>query len=592
LDVVSLFPKKTWRDRPNGLRPDLAEMLDAIKPSFVRFPGGCYVEGNKLANAFRWQESLGDIAGRPGHWSLWGYRSTDGLGYHEYLQLCEDLKAEPLFVINCGMAHEDHAPMAEMGFWVQGALDAIEYANGPATTKWGSLRAKNGHSEPFHLKYIEIGNENGGPLYDERYALIYDAIRAKYPKMQLIANVWNGVPGKRPVEIVDEHYYSSPDFFMAKANLYDAYDRKGPKVYVGEYAVTANCGQGNLKAAIAEAAFMTGMERNSDVVIMASYAPLFVNVGWRQWNPDAICFDNAKAFGTPSYYVQKMFSENRGDVVLPLNLTSPEVRAEAKGGAIGLATWATQAEFKDIKVTRNGKTLFTPPVNGMNGWTTLGPGQWTAQDGVVRQASNATDVRAVAGDKSWTNYTYSLKARKLSGAEGFLIMFRVQDNQAKSWWNLGGWNNTKHALELDGVPSCETPGRIETGRWYDIRVELTDASIRCYLDGKLLHDVQAKHKALYAVASYAETSKEVILKVANASNRAIDAPIRLSGASSITSAMATVLTSASPDDENSLKQPKKVAPTTRPIPGLDNGVKEFRHTFPAHSVSVLRLKTT
>ena len=270
LDQVSLFPKNTWNGRPNGLRPDLAKMLADMKPSFNRFPGGCYVEGNRLHNAFRWKNSIGDLAQRPGHWNLWGYRSTDGLGYHEYLQMCEDIGAAPLFVINCGMAHEDHVPNDKLGPWVQDALDAIEYANGPADSRWGSLRAKAGHPAPFNLKRMEIGNENGGPVYEDHYRQFHDAIKAKYPEMILVANT---PVSTRPMDVLDEHYYDSPEFFMRNANRYDVYDRKkSPKIYVGEYAVTQNCGKGNLRAAVGEAAFMTGKERNSDIVVMASYA--------------------------------------------------------------------------------------------------------------------------------------------------------------------------------------------------------------------------------------------------------------------------------------------------------------------------------
>ena len=215
LDEVSLFPKNTWKNRPNGLRPDLAEMLADLKPSFNRFPGGCYVEGNRLANAFRWKNSIGDLAERPGHWNLWGYRSTDGLGYHEYLQMCEDIGAEPLFVINCGMAHEDSVPNDKLGPWIQDALDAIEYANGPADSHWGSLRAKAGHPAPFKLRYMEIGNENGGPVYEDHYRQFHDAIKAKYPEMILVANT----PVRtRPMDILDEHYYSSPEFFMQQCH--------------------------------------------------------------------------------------------------------------------------------------------------------------------------------------------------------------------------------------------------------------------------------------------------------------------------------------------------------------------------------------
>ena len=596
IDQVSLFPKETWKGRPNGLRPDLAGMLQAMKPSFVRFPGGCYVEGDRLPNAFRWKNSIGEPAQRPGHWNLWGYRSTDGLGYHEYLQMCEDLGAEPLFVFNCGMSHEEMGKQAgqkaavdvpDLQEYIQDALDAIEYANGPVDSKWGALRAKAGHPAPFNLKYMEIGNENSGPTYDQHYKLCYDAIKAKYPQMNLVANCMTK-PG--PVEIDDEHYYNSPEFFMANANKYDAYPRDAHKVYVGEYAVTENAGKGNLLAALGEAAFMTGMERNSDVVWMCSYAPLLVNVGWRQWNPNAIQYDNSRVCGTPSYYVQKMFSQTRGDVVLPMDFDPPVMAARGKGGAVGVGTWATQAEFKEIKVTGPaGEIIYQSDfAEGTKGWRTL-HGHWGTKDGALQQTlALREDARAITGDKKWKDYTYSLKARKIGGHEGFLILFNVQNDHAKSWWNIGGWGNSRHGLEVPGVGEESVPGRIETGRWYDIRVEVAGARIRCYLDGKLIHDANPAMKAMFAVASRATASGDVILKVVNAAGEARTIRIELAGLDGkVKSATATVLTSADPEDENTLDTPTKVAPVSKPIA---KAAAIFQHTFPAHSVTVVQVK--
>jgi len=489
LDMVSLFPKRTWKNRPNGLRPDLAEMLAGLEPGFVRFPGGCWVEGEVMNTAYRWKQTIGDPSERRTQYNLWQYQATHGVGFHEYLQMCEDLGAEPLFVINCGMSHREVVPLDKMGEFVQDALDAIEYANGPVESRWGAVRSKNGHPAPFKLNYMEIGNENGGRAYQERYPLFYDAIKAKYPQMNLIADEWGGTPKNRPVEIVDEHYYSTPEFFIANAGKYDSYDRAGHKVYVGEYAVTQGCGQGNLRAAVGEAAFMTGMERNSDVVVMASYAPLFANVHYKKWNPDLIDFDSSRVYGIPSYYVQQMFSVNRGDVVLPTTVTAPEVAPTARSGGIGVGTWNTQAEFKDIKVTRGDETLFACDfADGTKGWTLHG-GDWAVEDGALKQKALTDNIRAFAGDKSWSNYTYSLKARKLGGAEGFLIPFLVKDEEAKAWWNIGGWGNTRHAIELDGVAGGDVAGSIETGRWYEIRIEVKGANIRCFLDDKLIHDV-------------------------------------------------------------------------------------------------------
>ena len=590
LDMVSLFPKKTWKD--HGLRVDLAEMLAGLKPSFVRFPGGCWVEGNDMAHMYHWKNTIGDIAHRQPLWNLWQYHATHGLGFHEYLQMCEDLGAEPLFVINCGMSHSENVPMDQMGQWVQDALDAIEYANGPTNTVWGDLRAKNGHPASFNLKYIEIGNENGGPAYQERYALFYDAVKTRYPQIMLIADVRTD---RRPEDIVDEHYYSSPEFFIQQADRYDKYDRKGPKIYVGEYAVTQGCGQGNLRGAVGEAAFMTGMERNSDVVIMASYAPLFVNVNYRKWNPDLINFDSSRVYGIPSYYVQKMFSENRGDAVLPVTIEfSPTPVVEAKCGRIGLGTWLTQAEYKNIRVTRGNQLLFVSDfTKSAEDWKAIS-GNWQVKEGAYRQTTSLENTQAHAGNASWSDYTVNLKARKLGGAEGFLIMFHVKDEQNWVWWNLGGWGNREHGIELceNGAKSSlgnHVPGRIETDRWYDIRVELNSGNIRCYLDGHFIHDVNYPQvKPLYACASHAKTPGEVILKVVNVSKNEQPTDIRLNGVTNVHGpANVIVLTSEKPTDENSLTELIKVAPVTKT---LDVGEPSFRHVFPGNSVTVIRLK--
>ena len=592
LDMVSLFPKATWKDRPNGFRSDLATMVAGLKPSFVRFPGGCWVEGDTLKFATRWKTTIGDLSERRTQWNLWNYFSTNGLGFHEYLQWCEDLGAEPLFVINCGISHKENVPMDKMAEWVQDALDAIEYANGPADSKWGSLRAKAGHPAPFNLKYIEIGNENNfqDAAYQERYPLFYDAIKKHYPEMILIAD---GPTTKRPADVIDEHYYNSPDFFLSVANKYDTYDRKGPKIYVGEYAVTADCGLGSLRGAIGEAAFMTGMERNSDIVTMSSYAPLFANVHNKAWNPDLINYDSSRVYGLPSYYVQKMFSENRGDVVLPTTVALPP-ESLPKPGTIGLGTWQTRAEFKDVKVTAGDKTLLASDfAKGMEGWKPS-HGQWAVGEGTLRQNSEETGCRIVADNLPQTDYVLSLKARKLDGGEGFLIMFRVQGENDWAWWNLGGWGNKQH-----GVERCEAgrksfaggcvPGAIETGRWYDIRIEVQNSKVRCLLDGKLIHDISlAQPATLHVVASRVDASGEVILKAVNSSYTAQEVEIELGGVQNVEpKASVVVLTSAKGTDENSLDEPAKVAPVHRTI---ENAARNFRHTFPGNSVTVLRLK--
>ena len=593
LDMVSLMPRQTWKN--HGLRTDLCESLDALHPSFMRFPGGNWIEGDDLEHMYHWKSTIGPVDSRTPLWNVWGYNATQGLGFEEYLQLCEDLGAEPVFAINCGMSLRDSVPMGRMGQWIQDALDAIEYANGPTNSVWGSLRAEASHPAPFHLKYMEIGNENGGRDYWQRWALLANAIRQRYPYMKLIMTTsLSGYPypdSPKP-DIIDEHYYESPESFMRRADQYDNYLRKGPKIFVGEYAVTQGAGQGNLRAAVGEAAFMTGIERNSDIVTMASYAPLFVNVHHRAWNPDLISFDSSHWFGSPSYYVQQMFGNNRGDFTLPTTVVCGDVVKPPPTGCIGLGTWNTQAEFKDVKVTApDGTVLFSSDFanDTTNNWKFAGGGNWTVQDGALRQTAIRDNVRALAGDKSWTDYTLDLKARKLGGSEGFLVLFHVKNDQERSWWNVGGWGDTQDAVEQEETMDAK-PSHIETGRWYDLKVQVRGNSIRCWLDGKLVHDLtepSASTHSIYASATRDDKDGDIILKVVNAAEVPLETTIHLHGIRSLTgSGKAIVLTGNSPWEENSLDDPQKISP--RPESFSFQGT-ELRRNFPGTSVTVLRL---
>ncbi len=595
LDMVSLMPQKTWHD--DGLRVDLCESLDALHPSFMRFPGGNWIEGDDLAHMYHWKATIGPIDSRTPLWNTWGYNTTQGLGFEEYLQLCEDLGAEPLFAINCGMSLNDSVPLGRMGQWVQDALDAIQYANGPTNTVWGAIRAEDGHPEPFHLKYMEIGNENGGRAYWQRWALLANAIRREYPDMKLIMTTslsgYPYPPNPKP-DIVDEHYYESPESFMRRASQYDSYDRNGPKIFVGEYAVTQGAGHGNLRAAVGEAAFMTGIERNSDVVVMASYAPLFVNVHHRAWNPDLISFDSSRWFGSPSYYVQQMFSNNRGDVTLPVTVESSKVVEPPPSGYIGVGTWDTEAEFKDITVTApDGTTLFTSDFAGgnTNGWRFPTGGNWTVQDGALRESEIGEGFRALAGDTSWNNYTLELKARKLGGREGFLILFHVKNDQERSWWNIGGWGNTQDAIEQADTMDTK-PSHLESGRWYDLKLQVDGDRVRCWTDGKMIHDYIVPHAStqnLYASASRDNKNGDIIVKVVNTTDLPLATTIAMPGAEDLNGVgEAIVLAGDSPWDENSLEDPTRISPRTE---SFNFTGAEFERNFPANSVTVLRLKT-
>lgn len=594
LDVVSLFPKQTFKNRPNGCRADLAQMLADLKPGFMRFPGGCVVEGATMANRYRWKETIGPIESRPGHWSVWGYRNVDGLGYHEFLQLCEDIGAQGMYVANCGLSCEgrngDFGSDEQIDALLQETLDAIEYALGGVQTRWGAARAKAGHPAPLPLKYVEVGNENHGPRYDAIYRRFAPAIKKAWPQITVICNVHLD-----DAEVEDQHFYVEPAFFLANHRRYDTAPRQiggmpAPRVYVGEFAVNRDVGSGNLQAAISEAAFMLGMERNGDLVTMCSYAPLFFNVNRLDWPVNMIGYDSAVAFGRTSYHAQQMFASNLADVNVSCDVTGPSIELGGQGGLIGVGTWATQAEFKDIRViSTEGKTLLAADFShGTKGWKMTG-GKWSTAEGALRQTGDDSPATAMVGQKNWNDYTLTLKARKLSGREGFLISF-ASSGHGKSWWNLGGWGNRQHGLEIPGISPERVEGNIETGRWYDVRIEVSAARIRCLLDGKVVHDVSRQRSlpALYATAGRVTASGEIIVKVVNAAPTAVPATLKVDGAKGVADeALLVVMSHADAKAENSVTEPRKIVPVRETLRGAS---QEFSHVFPANSVSVLRLK--
>ncbi len=350
VDLISLYPKETWKNRPNGLRADLVQLLSDLKPGFLRFPGGCIVEGRHLETRYQWKTTIGDLTDRRLIINRWNnefrhrpapdYYQSFGLGYYEYFLLSEDIGAEPLPILNCGMACQfnssELAPLDDLDHYIQDALDLIEFANGSVATTWGRKRAAMGHPAPFNLKMIGVGNEQWGPQYVERYERFAKAIKARYPKITLITSagpspnderfhyLW-GEMRRLKADIVDEHYYMPPKWFRDNVGRYDDYPRTGPKVFAGEYAaqsvgVARPENRNDWECAMSEAAFMTGLERNADVALMSSYAPLLAHVDAWQWTPNLIWFDNLRSYGTPNYYAQKLFSVNRGSRVLPVQI--------------------------------------------------------------------------------------------------------------------------------------------------------------------------------------------------------------------------------------------------------------------------------
>ncbi|NDV82508.1 alpha-L-arabinofuranosidase [Bacteroides sp. 51] len=352
LDMISLFPQKTFKGRRNGLRPDLAQVLADMNPRFVRFPGGCVAHGNGLENIYHWKNTIGSLEARKPQRNLWNYHQTAGLGYFEYFQFCEDIGAEPVPVVAAGVPCQNSScggngqqggiPMCQMGDYVQDILDLIEWANGDTKTKWGKLRAEAGHPKPFNLKYIGVGNEDLiTDIFEERFTMIYNAVKEKHPEITVIGTVgpfsegtdyvegWD-IATKLGVPMVDEHYYQPPGWFIYNQDYYDKYDRNKSKVYLGEYAAHLPGRPVNIETALAEALYLTTVERNGDVVAMTSYAPLLAKEGFTQWNPDLIYFNNTEVKPTVGYYVQQLYGLNSGDTYLSGRLNVATDREEVR----------------------------------------------------------------------------------------------------------------------------------------------------------------------------------------------------------------------------------------------------------------------
>jgi alpha-L-arabinofuranosidase len=391
IDMVSLFPTDTWKNRPGGMRKDLVQLLADLKPGFIRFPGGCIVEGRDLSQRYQWKKTVGNVDDRELLINRWNtefnhrpapdYFQSFGLGFYEYFLLAEDIGAEPLPVLSCGLACQFNSaevvPMDQLEPYIQDALDLIEFANGEVTTKWGKLRADMGHAAPFNMKFIGVGNEQWGPQYIERYKVFEKAIKEKYPKMTIVSGTGPFPEGELfdfaaqqlkelKAEIVDEHYYAKPEWFFQNVTRYDKYDRNGPKIFAGEYAaqsvaIASPDNKNNWQCALSEAAFMTGLERNADVVHLCSYAPLFAHSeGW-QWTPDLIWFDNIQSYATPNYYVQKLYSNNKGTHVL--NVTNGKENVTGQNDLYASAVWDKNSKEVILKIVNNSSTEKSTQLN-------------------------------------------------------------------------------------------------------------------------------------------------------------------------------------------------------------------------------------
>jgi alpha-L-arabinofuranosidase len=621
LDMVSLFPRDTFRHRANGLRRDLAEKIAALRPGFVRFPGGCLVNTGShygydaasnypRARSYQWKDTVGPVETRAVNANFWGYNQSYGLGYYEYFQFSEDIGAAPLPVVpalvtGCGQNRATNDPVL-LQRHIQDTLDLIEFANGPVTSTWGKLRAQMGHPKPFGLTMVAVGNEENLPNeYFDNYLKFRAAIKAKYPDITVISNsgpddqgatfdtLWakNRAAGS---DMVDEHYYNSPSWFLQNNKRYDSYDRNGPKVFLGEYASQ----DAKFFNSLSEAAYMTALERNADVVKMAAYAPLLANIDNVQWRPDLIWFDNDESWGTTSYQMQKLFMNNVGDRVVPSKATGNVVQPKPITGRVGLSTWRTAARYDDLRVTAtDGTVLFADDFNDGNadGWTSLANrGSWSVTDGAYAQTDlGAEDTMvAAAANITATDYDISLKATKTAGAEGFLIPFGIKDSSTWYWWNLGGWNNTQGAVEKATGGAKEQvltkPNKVNTGQAYDLKIQVRGTKVTLILDGVewASFDDNLVTEPFAQVVTQDNRTGELIVKVVNAQDTPALTKIDLGRRRVASTARMTVL-AGDPQEQNT-RSAEPIQPVTTTVRGIGSS---FTREFPANSVTFLRLRT-
>ena len=599
IDYVSLFPQETFKGRKNGQRADVAQMLLDMHPKFMRWPGGCIVEGATYENRVKWKETLGDPMTRRGEWDVWGYRATWGMGYHEFLQFCEDLGMDAMFVNNAGMSCSVRngdfvSSEADMDAVVQDFRDAIDYALAdPSTNKWARMRADAGHPAPFPLRYVEIGNENVGSEYVTHFNYIYSRLKDEYPQVTFINTLGHTdrllsqIPGNY---MVDPHWYRNPDFFFANNHLFDDAPRTHD-IYVGEYACNSGVGAGNLLAAISEAAFIMGMERNSDVVKMSSYAPLFENENHRDWPCNLIHINSTQVYGRASYYVQQMMATNRPTYNVFVSETTTSQQQSFGAGTIGLGSYATQCEYKDISVTTADGQVRNIGVDQFKSLR----GEWVTEGDLIRQTSNQQLTIALLPDFSSNNYTLRLKARKLGGLEGFFIYYAM-DSQGNNGYavNIAGWNNLTTAIQpilrgrTNDVLGRRVDQTIDSDRWYDVKIEVTPTSVALYVDGKetiVAHPVgNTRH---FCQAGYDATSGELIIKVVNGTDQPYRRSFQIDGARSLQPQGTVITINGDANDENSFMQPTKLAPRTA---SYDRFGQQFEYEFLPMSLTIMRIK--
>ena len=583
LDMVSLFPQKTFMQQRNGLRADIATLLADLKPRFMRFPGGWLLQegainADDMVSLYRWKNTIGVLEERPARWNNWGYNQTLGLGKYEYFCFCEEIGAKPLPVLPAGYDphHQRKVPFDQLDEWIQEALDLISFANDDASAQWGRIRCELGHPEPFGLEYIGIGNEEVGEGFFERYPYFHKAIKEKYPDIQIIASSgpfaaggeyekgWN-CARRNHADLVDEHYYMAPEWFLANHHRYDSFDENGPKVFLGEYASWGNTWYN----ALTEASYMTGMERNSEKVGLACYAPLLCNVNYINWKPDMIWFDNHQAYGTANYYVQKLFMNHQGDDRIELEMTgiddSVTIQDDPKGG-FGLRTEPdTVVRYSQIMIEdiQNGTIWKDSEV-------------YFVGDNVEQYISADPDARVVTEDillhtVESDHYIITVKGEMLYGRRGFMLQYGNRDEKNRYQWEIGGWQNMDSALTQDiaGRNSCLTQSSftVAADREYELKLEIEGRHLKAYIDGELIHEIYhapVKIEPLYTAASVDCQTGDIIVKLVNVQKRPIDTVLHMEGIEQA-KGTAYIMSGFALEDENSFAEPLKVSPREEEI---------------------------
>ena len=601
-DMVSLFPKATFKNRENGLRVDLAQAITDIKPKFVRFPGGCISHGCGLDNAYRWKETIGKPEERKPNWNTWGYHQTYGLGFFEFFQFCEDIGAIPLPVvpvgISCQFRGREIVPLNEMQPWIDDALDLVEFANGDTTTRWGKKRAEMGHPQPFNMEYICLGNEEDDiPEFRERFKLIDEALKRRYPEIKIIGTSGTAADGthytglwefsrQEQIHAVDEHYYVDPTWLLANNKRYDGFDRKGPKVFVGEYASWGD----KLQNAIAEAAFLTGIERNGDIVQFSCYAPLLCHEDHNQWNPDLIRFNKNTVVKTANYYVQQLYSIYGGQKYINSTIefnSNFNPFQDIYKGQIGVGSWNTQVQYDEVLVVSNVNKVVSEVFSSNSAnWKVLN-GTFSVSEGLYLQSSLDQPATSLCNQSIDNDeYVYSLRARKTNGTEGFLVLFGFKSSHDYYWLNLGGWNNTQHAIEkvtANGkAKMISIQGAIQNNVWYDIKIEVNKSTATIYLNNEILFKIPAPDAPVTASVVKNETTNEVIVKLVNSANSNIDVDLNLKGLSQTGPAKVITL-SGEPQQRNSIENPELI----EPVESMLQIKERFTYSLKANSLTIM-----